>query len=211
MGSIQVSHLGWSLPGGQTLLDDVSFRVGEGDHVALVGANGAGKSTIMRIISGTETGATGTISVQGSLGVMTQLVGSLADTNVRDLYLSLSSPEIQDAAARLDRAETQLTDGSDDGMKYAKALDLWGSVGGYEAELLWEECAHRVVELPWSDLHDRPMSTFSGGEQKRLALELLLRSNTTFCCSTSPTTSSTCQARSGSRNAYGQPRRRFST
>jgi ATPase subunit of ABC transporter with duplicated ATPase domains len=176
VGSIQVSHLGWSLPGGQTLLDDVSFRVGEGDHVALVGANGAGKSTIMRIISGTETGATGTISVQGSLGVMTQLVGSLADTNVRDLYLSLSSPEIQDAAARLDRAETQLTDGSDDGMKYAKALDLWGGVGGYEAELLWEECAHRVVELPWSDLHDRPMSTFSGGEQKRLALELLLRS-----------------------------------
>ena len=49
-----MSHLSWSLPGGQVLLDDVSFRVGEGEHVALVGANGAGKSTIMRLVAGME-------------------------------------------------------------------------------------------------------------------------------------------------------------
>lgn len=177
MGSIQASHLGWSLPGGQTLLDDVSFRVGEGEHVALVGANGAGKSTVMRLIAGTEVPTTGTISVQGSLGVMTQLVGALDDsTTVRDLFVSLSTPDLQDAAARLDRAERQMATGDDDGMKYAKALDLWGGVGGYEAEVLWEECAHRVIGLPWSEIHDRSMATFSGGEQKRMALELLLRS-----------------------------------
>ena len=86
-----MSHLGWSLPGGRTLLDDVSFRVGEGEHVALVGANGTGKTTVMRLIAGAETGASGTISVDGSLGVMTQLVGSLDDTTtLRDLYLSLA-------------------------------------------------------------------------------------------------------------------------
>jgi ATPase subunit of ABC transporter with duplicated ATPase domains len=177
VGSIQVSHLGWSLPGGQTLLEDVSFRVGEGEHVALVGANGAGKSTVMRLIAGTETPTTGTISVQGSLGVMTQMVGALDDsTTVRDLHLSLSDPELRDAAARLDHAERQMAEGSDDGMKYAKALDRWGGVGGYDAEVLWEECAHRVTGLPWAQIHDRSMATFSGGEQKRMALELLLRS-----------------------------------
>jgi ATPase subunit of ABC transporter with duplicated ATPase domains len=177
MGSIQVSHLGWSIPGGNRLLDDVSFRVGEGEHVALVGANGAGKTTVMRIIAGTEPSASGTVSIQGSMGVMTQLVGALDEsTTVRDLFLSLATADIRDAAHRLDRAEQQMTDGTDDGMKYAKALDLWGGVGGYDIEVLWEECAHRVVGLGWSELHDRPMSTFSGGEQKRLALELLLRS-----------------------------------
>lgn len=159
------------------LLDDVSFRVGEGEHVALVGANGAGKSTVMRLIAGTETPTSGTISVQGSLGVMTQLVGALdTATSVRDLYVSLSSPEVREAAALLDRAEQQMADGADDGMKYAKALDRWGAVGGYETEVLWEECAHRVTDLGWAEIHDRSMATFSGGEQKRMALELLLRS-----------------------------------
>ncbi len=177
MGSIQVSHLEWSLPGGQTLLEDVSFRVGEGEHVALVGANGVGKSTVMRLIAGAESPAAGTISVHGSLGVMTQLVGSLdVTTTVRDLYLSMANLSIQQSATRLARAEARLADGSDDGMKYAAALEMWESAGGYDAEILWEECAHRVVDLSWREVEARPMSTFSGGEQKRLALELLLRS-----------------------------------
>ncbi len=176
-GSIQVSHLGWSLPGGQTLLEDVSFRVGEGEHVALVGANGAGKSTVMRLLSGEEAATTGTISVQGSLGVMTQLVGALDDrSTVRDLYLSLASPTIQSAADRLARAERRMAAGEDDGMRYAGALEAWESAGGYDVEVLWEECAHRVVDLAWSEIGERAVSTFSGGEQKRLALELLLRS-----------------------------------
>ena len=159
------------------LLDDVSFRVGEGEHVALVGANGAGKSTVMRILAGTETPTAGTVSVQGSLGVMTQMIGALdRSTTVRDLYLSLSGPELREAAERLDRAHGQMLAGTDDGMKYARALDLWGGVGGYDAEVLWEECAHRVTDLAWSDIQDRSIATFSGGEQKRMALELLLRS-----------------------------------
>ena len=178
VGSLAVSHLGWTLPGGRTLLDDVSFRVGDGDHVALVGANGAGKSTIMRLLAGTETGATGTISVDGSLGVMNQLVGALDDaTTTRDLYLSLSDTALQDAAAQLARAEAAMAEGDDDGMGYATALERWESAGGYDAEVLWEECAHRVVDLPWREVEARRMSTFSGGEQKRMALELLLRSD----------------------------------
>ena len=177
MGSIDVSHLGWSLPGGHVLLDDVSFRVGEGEHVALVGANGAGKSTVMRLIAGDEAPTTGTISIQGALGIMNQLVGSLEESvSVRDLYVSLSPPTIQEAAARLARAETAMADGTGDGMKYAKALEAWESAGGYDAEVLWEECAHRVVELSWRELEERSMATFSGGERKRLALELLFRS-----------------------------------
>ena len=176
MGAIQVSHVGWSVPGGQSILDDVSFRVGDGEHVALVGANGAGKTTIMKIIAGTEKAREGTVSIDGSLGVMTQLVGALDDsTNVRDLYLSLATPAIREAADRLQRAEAKLAAGEDDGMKYAAALERWESAGGYDIEVVWQECAHRVVGLEWRDIEARPMSTFSGGEQKRLALELSLR------------------------------------
>jgi len=159
------------------LLDDVSFSVGECEHVALVGANGAGKSTVMRLVSGAETGASGTISLQGSLGVMTQLVGSLdSAVTLRDLYLSLSNNETREAARRLARAESGLAEGAVDAMAYAKALEGWESVGGYDAEVTWEKCAHRVIGEPWRELESRPMSTFSGGEQKRLALEFLFQS-----------------------------------
>lgn len=178
MGSIQVSHLGWSLPGGRTLLEDVSFRVGEGEHAALVGANGTGKTTVMRLLAGAETGATGTVTVDGSIGVMTQLVGTIGDgTTVRDLYLSMAPPTIREAAHRLARAEERLADDAGGTVRYAAALERWESAGGYDAEVLWEQCAHRVVQLPWRELADRPLATFSGGEQKRLALELLLRSD----------------------------------
>lgn len=174
---MHVSHLGWSLPDGRRLFDDVSFAVGDGEHVALVGANGAGKSTVMRLLSGAETGASGTISVKGALGVMTQLVGSLdSEVTVRDLYLSLSNEEIQRAAHRLSRAESGMADGTADAMAYARELEGWESIGGYEAEITWEKCAHRVVGKPWRELETRAMSTFSGGEQKRLALELMFQS-----------------------------------
>lgn len=180
MGALEVSHLNWSLPAGQVLFDDVSFRVGNGEHIALVGANGTGKTTIMRLISGAETGYTGTIGIDGSLGVMTQLVGALADsTTVRDLYLSLSDTPLQTAATRLAKAEAVLAaDASDrNGMAFATALEQWGTAGGYDAEVFWDTCATKALGLTWPEIGERPASTFSGGEQKRLALEFLLRSH----------------------------------
>ena len=97
VGSIQVSHLGWRLPGGAELLRDVSFSVGDGDRAALVGANGVGKSTLMRLIAGELTPTSGTLSIDGRLGVMRQLVG-VADgvgrrpATVRELLVSLAPP-----------------------------------------------------------------------------------------------------------------------
>ena len=54
MGHLDVQHVTYSLPDGRILLLDVSFRVGEGAVTALIGANGAGKSTTMRIIGATS-------------------------------------------------------------------------------------------------------------------------------------------------------------
>jgi ABC-type bacteriocin/lantibiotic exporter with double-glycine peptidase domain len=67
-GSIVVSKLAWKLPGGDELFRDVAFRVGNGDRVALVGANGVGKSTLLKLITGDLDASEGTISVDGELG-----------------------------------------------------------------------------------------------------------------------------------------------
>ena len=59
MGHIDVNRVGFVLPDGRVLLDEVAFRVGEGAKVALVGANGAGKTTLLRIITGDLAAASG--------------------------------------------------------------------------------------------------------------------------------------------------------
>ena len=61
-------------------------------------------------------------------------------------------------------------------MRYADALAAWGDAGGDDMEVFWDACSTRAVGLPYRDIADRPLRTFSGGEQKRLALEALLRS-----------------------------------
>ena len=52
MGHVDVNTVGFSLPDGRRLLDDVTFRVADGAKVALVGANGSGKTTLLRIVAG---------------------------------------------------------------------------------------------------------------------------------------------------------------
>ena len=175
MGSIAVSHLAWQLPGGDELFRDVSFRVGDGERVAIVGANGVGKSTLMKLITGDLGASDGTISVDGQFGVMHQLVGTAdhAATTVHELLVSIAPTRLRVAAERLAVAELHL---ADEPMEYADALAAWGDAGGYDLEVTWNECVTRAFGESLDDVRDRPLRTLSGGEQKRLALEALLRS-----------------------------------
>jgi ATPase subunit of ABC transporter with duplicated ATPase domains len=179
VGSLQVSHLAWTRPGGATLFEDVSFRVGEGDHAALVGANGVGKTTLLRLIDGALPEADGTVTVDGRLAVMPQLVGSIRDeTTVRQLVTAFSPAPVRAVATRLAAAEVAHTTRPADteaAVVYAQAISDWGEVGGYEAEVLWDAVCTKVLGESYATARDRPLATCSGGEQKRLALEALLR------------------------------------
>ncbi|HEY0696348.1 MAG TPA: ATP-binding cassette domain-containing protein, partial [Micromonospora sp.] len=87
-GFLEANGLGHRLDDGRQLFRDVSFRVGTGQVVALVGANGAGKTTVLRLMSGDLPPKEGGVTVQGGLGVMPQFIGSVRDERtVRDLLL----------------------------------------------------------------------------------------------------------------------------
>ncbi|MGN6324394.1 ABC-F family ATP-binding cassette domain-containing protein [Pseudolysinimonas sp.] len=178
MGFIDVSGVSLTLPDGRPLLDDVSFRVGEGTTSALIGANGAGKSTLLRIIRGETAPDSGVVAIGGGLGVMDQFVGHLRDAStVRDLLISVARPAVRDAARGLDAAEVALIehDAIETQMAYATALADYADAGGYEQETLWDLCTTAALGIPFERAQYREVTTLSGGEQKRLALEALLR------------------------------------
>jgi ATPase subunit of ABC transporter with duplicated ATPase domains len=181
VGHIEVAHVSQALPDGRVLLDDVSFRVGDGMIAALVGPNGAGKTTLIRLAAGDLAPQSGSVSSSGGLGVMRQFVGGIRDeSTVLDLLLSISPSRVREAAARLDAAELAMMERDDEPsqLRYAAALAEWGDAGGYEAEVHWDSCCTAALGVPYERCRWREVRTLSGGEQKRLVLESLLRDKT---------------------------------
>lgn len=179
MGHVDVSGVRYELSDGRVLLDDVSFRVGEGAKVALVGANGAGKTTLLRIVTGELTPHGGSVSRTGGLCIMRQHVGAGLGERpmVSDLLLSVAPDEVRAAAAEIDRLELRLMEVEDERtqMQYATALSAYADAGGYDQEVLWDVCTIAALGVPYERCRHRVLATLSGGEQKRLVLEYLLR------------------------------------
>ncbi len=195
-GHVEVAHVSHVLPNGRTLLDDVSFRIGEGLTAALIGPNGAGKTTLLRLVAGDIQPQSGTVVATGGLGVMRQFIGQsrVAGTGhdhdpapdgsgenpavmVRDLLLSIAPARVREAAARLDAAELAMMERDDERaqLRYATALAEWGEAGGYDVEVHWDACCVAALGIPYDQCRWRDVNTLSGGEQKRLVLESLLR------------------------------------
>ena len=77
--------------GGFTLLDDISFHVSDGEHIALVGKNGAGKSTILKLIAGVEHPTSGSIMKpkEQTVGYLPQIMSYSKDTTVIEAAMSV--------------------------------------------------------------------------------------------------------------------------
>lgn len=178
MGHIDVAGISLALPDGRPLLDEAGFRVGAGSTSALIGPNGAGKTTLLRVIRGEQAPDSGVVTIDGSLGVMDQFIGHGREgETVHDLLVRVAPARIRTAAEALDAAENALIedDTHDTQMRYASAIADYADAGGYEHETVWDQCTMAALGIPFERARFRDLATLSGGEQKRLALEALLR------------------------------------
>jgi ATPase subunit of ABC transporter with duplicated ATPase domains len=179
MGHVAVSNLAYAHPGGELLFSEVSFRLVAGSHVGLVGANGVGKSTLLRILAGQLTADEGEAAIGGRVGYMPQDVG--VDENagtVRELLLSLAPAAVRRAGESVQRHEVDLAAGdAEAGINLGSAIADWSALGGYELEGQWDAACRRIVRAAFDELAERPALTLSGGERKRLVLDVLFASD----------------------------------
>src|SRR3954451_6271533 len=179
MAHVTCRSRAYAHPGGDLLFDEVSFHVAPGSHVGLVGTNGVGKSTLFRVIAGELPADDGDVNVGGRLAYMPQNVGVGADErSVRELLTSLAPGALRTAGERMLAAERALADGDEQaGMDLGAAIGEWSGLGGYELEGQWDAACRRIVRSSFGELADRPAQTLSGGERKRLVLDVLVASD----------------------------------
>ena len=77
MAHLDVTNIDFFLSDGRQLLNGVGFKVGDGAKTALIGPNGTGKTTLLRIIAGDLTPDEGAVARSGNMGIMRQFVGQV--------------------------------------------------------------------------------------------------------------------------------------
>jgi ATPase subunit of ABC transporter with duplicated ATPase domains len=180
MSHVVVSSLAYAHPGGELLFDGVSFRITPGQHVGLVGANGVGKSTLLRVLAGELPADDGTVDI-GTFAYMPQDVGvGAGGSTVRELLLAAAPAALRDAGRRMLAAELELASGADParaGMRLGEAIGDWSELGGYELEGRWDASCRRIVKAGLDRVGSRATTHLSGGERKRLVLDVLFESD----------------------------------
>ncbi len=161
--------------GGRLTLEDASFSVRAGDKVGLVGRNGAGKTSLLRVLSGELPPAAGKVETQGALGFLTQDPRRLAtEVQVSGLAHVLSGRGLDEAVVRLERLRAAMeADPSERAVhRYSRAEERFAAAGGYSAEA---QVRQLVAGLGLAgDRLDLPVGVLSGGERRRLELARIL-------------------------------------
>ena len=176
--AIEVNNAIFHYPDGTMAVDNVSFKVPTGSVTALVGPNGVGKTTMLELIAGDLPLDEGVIRSDSEVAYMRQNPGfdDPATATVMDaLALSLPS-ELKPVHKRLQGLYADSGGDADHGIALAEALDLWQSLGGYDAEAAWDQVTRIVLDQGLTTAGDRRLTELSGGERKSIILRSFLLS-----------------------------------
>ena len=150
--TITLSHLTWSTPEGRPLFSDCNLTFGA-ERAGLVGRNGVGKTTLLKLIAGALQPQAGTVTVSGTIGLLRQSLSAAAGESVADLFGVRAALALLQRAERGDATAEDLADA--DWTLEARLEQALGAVGLYTDPAT-------------------PLSALSGGQQTRAALAALI-------------------------------------
>ncbi|MEW2263341.1 ABC-F family ATP-binding cassette domain-containing protein [Streptomyces sp. NPDC047853] len=164
--------------GGRRVLDGVFLTASPGHRIGLIGENGVGKSTLLRVLAGLDEPDAGRVTRPADLGFLHQempfdtasTIGAVLDEALR---------EAREDLAELDRLGEELARAPEDDPRHRELLDTYGRhLQQAQDRESWDADRRAALVLDGLGLgrvaHDRPLGSLSGGQRGRLALAALL-------------------------------------
>jgi ATP-binding cassette subfamily F protein uup len=159
----------------KVLLDDVDFHLNEGERIAIVGQNGCGKSTLMKLITGEEEPSEGKRIVDQSvqIGMMEQHPRFDAGLSVREA-IENELTELKDAKREYDELSAALSEDFDNAQLLKRHEEITAYIEHHNAWNLDDKVERVLQEFRLKEYEERDVITLSGGEQRRVAMASLI-------------------------------------
>ena len=165
----------------KNVLDGVSFEIKTGERIALIGDNGSGKSTILKIISGEEKADSGKVNIRkkAEIGYLKQVYPNENDSIVVEEYLKRSFKKYFDMEKRLKELEVLMLDENQNIenliKRYGRLQEEYITLGGYELEEKFKKiCSGFKFK---TEFLNKKYNTLSGGEKTIVNLATILLKN----------------------------------
>ncbi|MFE7598410.1 ABC-F family ATP-binding cassette domain-containing protein [Streptomyces sp. NPDC057494] len=164
--------------GGRRVLDGVSLTASPGHRIGLIGENGTGKSTLLRVLAGVDEPDAGSVSRPAGLGFLHQEMPFDSDSTL-SAVLDEALREAREDLARLERLGEELARVPEDDPRHPGLLDAYGRLLEQAQDReSWDADRRAALVLDGLGLgalaHDRTLGSLSGGQRGRLALAALL-------------------------------------
>jgi ATPase subunit of ABC transporter with duplicated ATPase domains len=173
--------------GGRLVVDEATFTVRAGDKVGLVGRNGAGKTSLLKVVAGEAPAASGVVLRRGALGFLTQEPGGDEEAETTALQRILSGRGLDEAALRVEKLRLAVDELPSDRnvARFSRAEEAYRSAGGYAAEPEARRISAGLGLGP--DRLDLAFGVLSGGERRRVDLARILFSGSDLLLLDEPT------------------------
>ncbi len=164
---------------GERLFEPVSFIVRDHDRTAIIGPNGVGKSTLIKILLGKEEATTGQVIISKNvrIGYLSQDVIENPENTLYEEALSVFRPLMEEEKRLAELSEKISNSPNDEKLlsEYSRRQDAFETSGGYNYKYKIDMILNMFSFH--KDSYDRKISTFSGGEKTRVAFAKLLLMN----------------------------------